>query len=629
MGVNSNSGKGLSFNDNSGDSNQNSSDDLINILPNGFAIYSFEKGYLQWNKKLEEVLGYSLADVVSMGPLDFYDDADKEMVAQKMQDDAEVVAVEFDAVVIAKDGRRVPIAHYVKAIIYNGQKCMAISGIDISEIKNTEAALQKTIKELSDYKIALDVSSIVSKTDPNGIINFVNDNFCKVSKYSREELIGQDHRIINSGYHSKEFIENMWQTIFNGNIWRGDICNKAKDGITYWVESTIVPFINEQGKIWQYVSIRKDISDRKRAEHALLNSEANLKTIFDTSDTAYTLLNVDFKVLSFNPEASKFALNELNWKGEVGDYLPDYFLPGKKHTIEKALEDAKAGEHINYESNYPQPDGTVNWYLVMIYPVADFDAKVLGVILAVSNITERKLAELQREKLTADLIQRNKDLEQFKYIVSHNLRAPVANIIGFAHELQIGSNTEVEKAMYVKELAESASKLDNVIKDLNQILQVKREVSESKELVSFSETLQNIEVSISNMIKAEGVEIHADFTAINEMNTLKSYLYSIFYNLITNSIKYRRPNVPPVIKISSRKTDAGITLVFEDNGMGIDLDKKGDQVFGFYKRFHTQMVEGKGMGLFMTKTQVETIGGKITVNSKVDVGTEFILEFVA
>jgi signal transduction histidine kinase len=183
--------------------------------------------------------------------------------------------------------------------------------------------------------------------------------------------------------------------------------------------------------------------------------------------------------------------------------------------------------------------------------------------------------------------------------------------------------------MYVKELAESASKLDNVIKDLNQILQVKREVSESKELVSFSETLQNIEVSISNMIKAEGVEIHADFTAINEMNTLKSYLYSIFYNLITNSIKYRRPNVPPVIKISSHKTDAGITLVFEDNGMGIDLDKKGDQVFGLYKRFHTQMVEGKGMGLFMTKTQVETIGGKITVNSKVDVGTEFILEFVA
>ena len=629
MGVNSINGKGLSFNDNSGDNDHNSSDDLINILPNGFAIYSFDKGYLKWNKKLEEVLGYSLADVISMGPLDFYDDADKEMVAQKMQDDAELVAVEFDAVVIAKDGRRVPIAHYVKAIIYNGQKCMAISGIDISEIKNTEAALQKTIKELSDYKIALDVSSIVSKTDPNGIINFVNDNFCKVSKYSREELIGQDHRIINSGFHSKEFIENMWQTIFNGNIWRGDICNKAKDGITYWVESTIVPFINEEGKIWQYVSIRKDISDRKRAEHALLNSEANLKTIFDTSDTAYTLLNVDFKVLSFNAEASKFALNELNWKGEVGDYLPDYFLPGKKHTIEKALEDAKAGKHINYESNYPQPDGTVNWYLVMIYPVADFDAKVLGVILAVSNITERKLAELQREKLTADLIQRNKDLEQFKYIVSHNLRAPVANIIGFADELQIGSNTEEEKAMYVKELVESASKLDNVIKDLNQILQVKREVSESKELVSFSGTLKNIEVSISNMIKAEGVEIHADFTAINEMNTLKSYLYSIFYNLITNSIKYRRPNIPPVIKISSRKTNAGITLVFKDNGMGIDLDKKGDQVFGLYKRFHTQMAEGKGMGLFMTKTQVETIGGKITVNSKVDVGTEFILEFVA
>jgi PAS domain S-box-containing protein len=159
------------------------------------------------------------------------------------------------------------------------------------------------------------LAEVGSTINPKIITESQPTPFCKVSKYSREELIGQDHRIINSGYHSKEFIENMWQTIFNGNIWRGDICNKAKDGITYWVESTIVPFINEQGKIWQYVSIRKDISDRKRAEHALLNSEANLKTIFDTSDTAYTLLNVDFKVLSFNPEASKFALNELNWKG--------------------------------------------------------------------------------------------------------------------------------------------------------------------------------------------------------------------------------------------------------------------------------------------------------------------------
>lgn len=148
-----------------------------------------------------------------------------------------------------------------------------------------------------------------------------------------------------------------------------------------------------------------------------------------------------------------------------------------------------------------------------------------------------------------------------------------------------------------------------------------------KENVVFEDLLGSIGVSIKNMIENEQVEIKSDFTEVGSMNTLKSYLYSIFYNLITNSIKYRRPGVAPIIEITSHKTANGIALTFKDNGMGIDLEKQGMQVFGLYKRFHTHAAEGKGMGLYMTKTQVETIGGKISIQSEVNKGTEFYIEF--
>jgi len=167
---------------------------------------------------------------------------------------------------LRRDGHEFPVELSISPMKAGGTVAFCGFITDITERKRAEEQLKISFKEISDLKSALDEHAIVAITDAQGKITFVNDKFCAISKYSREELLGQDHRIINSGHHSKEFIRDIWTTIAHGKVWHGEIKNKAKDGSFYWVDTTIVPFLNDDGKPRQYVAIRADITERKQAD---------------------------------------------------------------------------------------------------------------------------------------------------------------------------------------------------------------------------------------------------------------------------------------------------------------------------------------------------------------------------
>ncbi|WP_165940167.1 PAS domain S-box protein [Dyadobacter psychrotolerans] len=367
----------------------------------------------------------------------------------------------------------------------------------------------------------------------------------------------------------------------------------------------------------------QDIDKIKETELEVLRAYEEKNVILESIGDAFFAVDKDWIVNYWNKEANRLlhhtkedVLNKNLWEVFPKSVGSESY---KKYNLA-----VQSKQIVHFEDYYPPMD---SWLEVSAYPSSN------GLSVFFKDITARKLADKKLNDLndklrahTNELVISNKGLEQFSYMVSHNLRAPVANIIGLGGLLKDETYPSDIRQEFLNGILENVQRLDDVIVDLNLILQVKRQISEKKETVNLQILVDTIQSSIKSLIVKEKARITTDFTAADEFETMKTYLHSIFYNLILNSIKYRKADTAPVIEIRSSLTAGKLIISFKDNGLGIDLNKKADQIFGLYKRFHHH-VEGKGMGLFMVKTQVEMLGGTISVNSEVNLGTTFLIEF--
>jgi signal transduction histidine kinase len=401
-------------------------------------------------------------------------------------------------------------------------------------------------------------------------------------------------------------------------------------GDSGWAEVTLSP-IYDGDEIVGAACYSKEINQRMRAEELIKQSEKNMAHAqrlahIGSWDIELTGGDPFAKIAIWSDETFRILGFDKNTTTPSLQAFTERLHPEDKDYVMGAIASG-----ISNNDNTPiqyriiWPDGTVRWLRSEGEVLYNADGKPVRIVGSHQDITEAMRLQLESEKITLDLIERNKELEQFAYIVSHNLRGPVSNIIGITDELLITPPTDDIYPEFLAGLKNSTDKLDGVIKDLGFILQRKREVTEQRESVNFSELVEDIKGSIKNMITESGTTIEYHFDVPNIVS-LKSYLYSIFYNLITNSIKYRNATVAPAIKITSAVNNGFTELLFTDNGMGIDLEKNGDKVFGLYKRFHTH-TEGKGMGLYMVKSQVESLGGTINISSELNKGTTFTLRF--
>jgi PAS domain S-box-containing protein len=487
------------------------------------------------------------------------------------------------------------------------------------ELRRQSSRSRKIEREYELLRGRIDEHALISVTDARGQIIDANSGFCRVSGYAREQLIGRNHRILNSGVHPKEFWVGMWRTIVSGRSWSGQVCNRAADGSLYWVNSTIVPIFGETGRIERYLSIRFDITQQRLAEQRLeLAAEGCAEGLFDYdvehgecwfSPRFTELLGLAPGSLGSSPE---------NWAALI--HPDDYYAAAG--AIHRHLTE-QVGQDVQYRML--TQTGEYRWFRVKSKAVRGVDGRATRVAGSISDIHE-----LRRAKETAEAASRSKS--EFLANMSHEIRTPMTAILGYSELLHTDRELAGDRARVAEALASIRSNADHLLTIINDILDVSKiEAGQMKVERLACEPLRLIE-EVASLVGARargkglGFEVRYDAPIPATIRTDPTRLRQILLNLVGNAIKFTESGCVRVVVSCDR---AASTLAFrvEDTGIGMTPEQRDHiarfEAFSQADASTTRRFGGTGLGLRISNALAQMLGGGITVESRASAGSAF------
>ncbi|WP_428329296.1 PAS domain S-box protein [Mucilaginibacter sp.] len=579
------------------------------------------------NDAMAAILGYQRGEMIGMELFDFMDESSRKISELNIQKRKDGIKEQHDFVFLKKDGTKVWVIISTTPIFKDGSYGGAMAMV--TDITQRKLAEEKVIASEDRFRELVENNNdAILLLDKSMLTIYRSPATSRMMGFTDDERIGRSYLELA---HPDDITEiKRFQQIVVNNPGRPipiKVRAKHTDGHYLWLEGIATNLMHNKSVNAIVVNLR-DISERKKAEDEVQQLNNRLRIAIEASSVCIWEWDVSTHELKW--DSAMYRLYGLDPKVDTVNFntWPTYVHP---EDLQKVLDDSNEAEQgirpLDTDFRIIRAsDHAIRYIRSKALNVVDQKTgKVLKMIGSNWDITEQRRAKQEKEKILADLIRRNDDLEQFAYIISHNLRAPVTNVLSLS-EMLINDDVDHEsKPMVLNGLDLSVKKIDLIINDLNNIFQSRQRIGDKKETIYFQQLVDDIKFSINHMVEKENVLLNCDFGAVNQVFSVRSYLYSILYNLILNSIKYSREDFHPVINISTEVDgDKYIKLLVADNGKGIDLKRNEAMLFGLYQRFD-QTVEGRGLGLYMVKTQVESLGGTIKVDSELDKGTVFTI----